>query len=639
MTHATGGIAASPTDPLDAILACVEDPGRLDETKRRLSALGLVTSTARGLEAAGKSLGSVTTEGTRTVLYGDSMTDTTDTIVANAPGVYNTMTGDLTLTVASHQQAPGWVVGIWNRSQGYPVQNGLFTVPVQSVPDVNSFVVNIGAGRAIATNNAEWRYRPRSWRSAQGMFTWLQAFSGQRFNVVHNGAASGDTVQDCLDRFEGDCAAFEPQTVIMQMPGINDTGSGNGNLSEDTIAGRQQVLIDKILALGARLILLSTTPPAPAEARSNLLNMARVQRLNRRLRDYCASRPGVIFFDAHRRIVNPESATGSSGTTASAGTPNAGLIRSADNIHYSMRGARKIAQELWTQIGPAFPTDMSTLPTSSIDNFWSSAVALTGATRAGGVVTGTIVGGAPGVQVGERLKLVGGTEALNEYVTLRTASGTSVSFVTSGGADGALAGTIRLSRSRNLQPNPLLTTAVGGGGFAGAGSSAGSFAANIRVENLVGAPAHVGSVVARSDGYGNDQQVVITPSAAGQQVAISSDFQTYATDLPAMVRAGRTYVGELALSLSGVAGSTLSEIRYNLEFTVGGVVYQAYALNGYADGAVLNSDLPEVHLRTAPLLMPAGAVGQCKWRVVLVFTGAGGDLTVRIGRIRLEEQA
>lgn len=566
--------------------------------------------------------------GYRTVLFGDSMVDTTDTVVSGVTATYDASTGVLTVSSAAHQLAAGWFLTIWNRALSYPATNGLFRTRVASVIDANTFTVNIGANRAVSASDANWRYRPESWRSSQGFFTWLQAFSGQRFNVVRNAAASGDTTADCVARFANDVAAYQPQVVIMQMPGINDTSVGNGNIKEDTIAANQQRLVDLVLSLGALLVLLTVTPPAASEGRTTLTNMMRVVRLNQRLKDYCAGKAGVILFDAFRRIVDPASAVGAALTN---------YIRTTDNIHYSQRGSRFIGEELWNAISPQFPSDLSSLPVSMIDNFWAAATALTSVTRAGGLVTATISGGSPGYQVGERLKLVGGSESWNEYVTLTAAGASSVSFVTAAGADGSITGTIRLSRSRNLVPNHLFTTATGGSGVAGTGTSSGTFAGNVRVENVAGSPGHVASVVARADGYGNNQRVVITAAASNDHVAISSDFTTYATDVPAMVLAGRQYFAECMLSLTGVSGSNLREIRFNMELTVGGTVYQAYAMNGFAEGALINTDVANLHLRTATVALPAGAVGQIKWRASFLFSALGTALTVEIGRVRFQE--
>ncbi|MGK9630504.1 hypothetical protein O6383_23925, partial [Salmonella enterica subsp. enterica] len=129
--------------------------------------------------------------------------------------------------------------------------------------------------------------------------------------------------------------------------------------------------------------------------------------LNARLRDYCKGKSGVILVDAWRQILNPSDATGLA-TTA--------LLRTTDKIHYSMRGARAIADYTWNAIKYFFPSDNSSLPASVIQNLWSAATTLTSVARSGGVVTGSAT--AHGYQVGERVKLWGGSESLNEYVTI-----------------------------------------------------------------------------------------------------------------------------------------------------------------------------------------------------------------------------
>jgi lysophospholipase L1-like esterase len=569
----------------------------------------------------------VPSSGYRTVLFGDSMTDTYETIVPASGVAYDSNTGIATVTSAGHQQATGWYVYLWNRNYTSTIQG--WRVAATRV-DANNFTVQLPAGLAgVPASAATWLYRPESWRSAQAFVPWLQAVSGQRFNIIKNGALSGDTTQNALDRLQRDCLAYNPQVVIMQTTGINDTSPGNGNIKEDTIFANQCSIVDQILARGARLVLLSLTPVAASETagRGTLVNMARVQRLNARMRAYVQNKPGVTFFDAYRRIVNPTDTTGLALTN---------YLRTTDKIHYSMRGGKFIADQLWSQVSGAFPSDYSSLPVSAIDNFWSSALSLTSVARSGGVVTGTSA--SHNCQVGERMKLAGGSESFNEYVTITAVTTNTVSFVTASGADGSITGTIRLSRNTNLVPNCVLATTTGGSGVAGSGTSSGTFAGNIRVNNTAGTPGHVGSVVARSDGYGNSQRVVITPASASDQVIITSDFTTYNTDLPLLVKAGRTYVFECALDLTNVSGSNLSEIRVNIAATVDSVTYQTYALNGYSDGATLNSDATSLHVKTAPFVMPAGSTfANIQWQVLLAFSASGTAITVDLGRMRLSE--
>ena len=161
--------------------------------------------------------------GYRTVLFGDSMVDTYETLVVGVSCAYNAASGDLVVTSAGHQQAVGWLLTIWNRNYGYPSPNGLFRVSVTSVQDANTFTVNIGRSRSLLpVSDANWRYRPESWRSAQAFVPWLQSASNQRFNVIYNGGAAGDRADEALSRVQADCLAYLPQVVICQMPGVND---------------------------------------------------------------------------------------------------------------------------------------------------------------------------------------------------------------------------------------------------------------------------------------------------------------------------------------------------------------------------------------------------------------------------------
>lgn len=560
----------------------------------------------------------------KTVLLGDSMVDTYETSFSGITGTYTPATGALSLAVTGHQQAVGWYVVVWNRNYASTLK--FFRVPVVTVTDANNIVVNVGANLSgLPASDANWFVRIESWRSGQAFVPWLQCASGQKFNIVYNGAQSGDTTQNTLDRLSRDCFAYTPSVVIMQIPGINDTSSGNGNIKDTTIFANQCSLVDQICATNAILILLSMTPLASGDGRSTLQNMMRVIRLNQQLRDYVKSKPNVIWFDAFRRIVDPANATG---------LAFANFVRTTDKIHYSMRGGKLIADALWSQISSRFQSDFSTLPTSVIDCFTNSGYALTSVTRSGGIVSATCT--AHGISTDETRKVVGGSASFNDYVVV-TSTGTNTLTFPLAGADGSITGTITISNSRNLHDYPTLATTSGGTLVAGSGTSTGTAAAGIRVNNTAGTPGCVSSVVSRSDGYGNDQQVVITPASASDVVQISNDFAQYSTQLPSHVLAGRTYVAEFELTMTGVSGSNLTEIRPTVSITVGGTTYIAYALNGYAEGANLNSDVTAAHIRTAPLLLPAGAVTAVQWTLALRFSGAGTALTVKVGRINLTE--
>lgn len=562
--------------------------------------------------------------GYRTVLFGDSMTETEYAMDVASSASYSVSTGVLTVSYTGHQQLTGWYVRLFNRNHA-PLLKGQ-VLPVTRV-DANTFTVQLAANLALpnGTLTGSTQLRFLSWFGSEGFATWFKMASGWRFNVVFNGAQSGDTVANALDRLQSDCLDYDPQVVVMQIPGINDTSAGNGPVSEDTTWSGMKDLVNRITGHGATLILLNVTPVAASEAagRATLQNMARVIRLNKRLAEYCASVPGVILFDAWGMVVSPTDTTG---------LATAAMLRTApDAIHYSQRGGRAVGEALWAQIKEYFPSKPEILPKSVIDNFVASAATLTSATMSSNVVTATLT--AHGFNSGETVKVIGGTSTVfNDYVPLTRIDSATFSFP-SVGADGACTGTILVGRDNNLFVNHMLTTATGGTVIS---PGTGVAASNIRIENTAGAAAFVGSVVSRSDGFGNNQRVVITPGAANDQCRISNGFSSYTTDLPAVVKAERTYYAEAELSLSGVSGSNLSETRFNLELTVGGVAAQSYALNGYSLGPVINTD-GTFHVRTASVVLPAGAVTLVRVTLLLRFSASGTALTVEVGRIALRE--
>lgn len=565
--------------------------------------------------------------GYRTVLFGDSMTDTYEQIQAplTTPYSYERATGLLTVTFSSgHQQAKGWWTYYWDRN--FPALSRVRLYRIAERVDASTLKLDVGAnlpgvpdGDLTPGNNS---MRPRNLRNAEAFVPWLNAISGNRFNVVWNGAQSGDKVSQCIDRLYEACLRHEPDVVIMQMPGVNDSGVVN----EETIHANRVALIDAIVQRVPRLILLNTTPVAAGEVRATKPIMQRIVRMNRRLRTHVAGRPNVLLFDAYRRIVNPTDTTG---------LAQSNVLRTSDNIHYCMRGGKLIADQLWTQIGGIFPTDNSTLPCSVQDCFAAAAVSLTSVTRTSNdVITATATG--HGLITGERAKVfaaAGASEALNEWVTVTVVDSNTVKFA-SAGADGSITGTISLSTNNNLMPNPLLTgtgAAVGGGITGNFASSTNAFLTEVGGTAMTVST----SLVSRSDGYGQDQVTQVTFGDANDRFAMVTNI----TDLARHIKAGRTYEVEAEVSITGVSGSNLSELRFNLAAVMDGVTYQTYALAGYTNGATLNSDTGVLHLKTPPLTIPAFTSMTQAPRMDLTLRGsaAGTALTVKVGRIALRE--
>jgi lysophospholipase L1-like esterase len=173
-----------------------------------------------------------------------------------------------------------------------------------------------------------------------------------------------------------------------------------------------------------------------------------------------------------------------------------------------------------------------------------------------------------------------------------------------------------------------------GGPVTGTGGS-GTAAAGIGITAAGGgAQTAVASVVSRSDGIGYDQQVVFTPAANNDSVAISSAGYTIA--------AGRyaygdklNFLGEL--TLSGMSGASIKSIE----------IYVAYAGgNGYhylaKPQAANNSSYPaaDMTLSIASLVdsvIPDGTVTGISWAVKITAGAAGTALTAKLGRLSCEK--
>lgn len=588
---------------------------------------GLQWSPLAGLTAAqAVAVGRMSKTGYRTVLVGDSMTDNYETVASGVSAAYDAATGILTVTVATtHQQAVGWYLTIWNRA--FTASNKLFRVPVLTTPSTAIFTVSIGAGLAISASDANWRYRPENWRASQHFMPWLQSACGHLFNVVYNGGASGDRADEVLARLDVDCLDYAPDVVICQMPGINDLSAAYPTRSFEQIVADRHAIVDRITAAGIKLIVLTTTGVSTGHAQATVNSGGKVIEMNRRLVTYCRDKANVILFDAWRTMADPLSTTGNAAAVNT---------RTSDLIHYSMVGGRAVGEALWAHISKAFPPVVSALPCSVLDAFVASALTLSSVTVTGGVCSATA--SASGLRVGERFKISGGTPAFNEYVTLATVVGTAITFTTSHAA-GTVTGTVRLGNNVQLIDTPLLTTATGG---TVAGGVTGVAASGVKVTITGGTPTVAASVVARADGLGNNQVAVITSAGSTSEVVIEADFNWAvnggSVNWPAQILAGRTYVFEGLLTLTGVAGSNVDEIRPNIVCDVAGVAYLVYSQQGYTSGSGLNSDLVDYHFRTAPMKLPAGGgTTYFKWGVSLGFSAAGTALTVSLGRIRLYE--
>ncbi|TAL03374.1 MAG: SGNH/GDSL hydrolase family protein, partial [Rhodospirillaceae bacterium] len=475
-------------------------------------------------------------DGIRTVVFGDSI----DEFMHGPNGctaTYTAATGVLTLTFAAHGLATGWFVGVFNRNYPGTALHVKQRLAVTRI-DANTFSVQMAAnlsgvpdGALTGTTYATFE----TWTTSASWVNALQRATGYRFNIVANLAQSGNTVRDCIDQLPA-VLALNPQAVLMHLPGINDLTSGTPPTTEEQTFADQKALILGIIPY-AKLWVPNILPVATGEARATLQQMARVTRMNRRVRKFIKDLPNVVEFDFYSQAINPTDTTGLAA---------AGMCKAADHIHPTTRLAYKAGIAMAAKWDASLPMQNSGRPMSVTDCFDKSAVTLTSPTRSGGVITSATT--AHGFQTGEVCKVLGGTsETLNDFVPVTWISNNSLSFP-SPGADGAITGTVKLGRNNNIFPNPLMTGTGGNVSSPGTGSAPDSL-------NLLsggGSPTFVGSIIARSDGIGNNFRAAVTFNASGDTVIMRGNSTWHATTGPAAVKAGREYYVQALISLTGV---------------------------------------------------------------------------------------
>lgn len=154
-------------------------------------------------------------------------------------------------------------------------------------------------------------------------------------------------------------------------------------------------------------------------------------------------------------------------------------------------------------------------------------------------------------------------------------------------------------------------------------SSGGATATGYAIANI-GGGGNVPTIVARADGFGNNQHLVITAAGAGDGASFTG------TSCHASVVAGDVLQLEVQLSLSAI--TALNNFEISLDFTLDGQAYfcRANSTNGQTPG--WGDTFTDYVFRTVPFVMPSGALTVCRARLQATHTGAGG-CTVDISRL------
>jgi len=556
----------------------------------------------------------------RTVLFGDSMTS--QYYVDNTPNAsYDPTTGLLTITSLSNPVASGWTGMVFNRTYAALKKHINVEFTFVSSTSVTCYIGKNLDGLPTGALSGTTFLRSPTKTGANSWVTWLQSALGWPFDVVYNGAQSGDTTADCLARINDQCLAYSPAVVLMQMPGINDMSAGNGPIDEETIFKNQKEIIERILASGASMVILGVTPVGTGESRATLQNMSRVVSLNRRLQSYLKGRSRCVFIDSYAQIVNPSDTTG---------LATAGLLKSTDQIHYAIPGAVKVADAVYSRVSSLFPAQLDQRPRSTIDCFANSAATASSVTVDGGVATFNST--AHGFLQGERVRVKGATPTeINGWKTALSATANAFTFATT--SSSAVTGTITASRSRSIFANPVLATASGGTVSLGVSGTAASLLSVKNTSGSAGGLTAVASVVA--DTYGNKQRLVCSAASLDDRPG----FETSVTSIfNSDFEAGREYSfeGVLAISSANWANTPISEIMVRLMVNVDSTLFSTFALNTY-DGLPATGSLTAdrtIHFKTAPMKIPAGTISQGYFQVYVRAAGTwSSNLTIDLSRI------
>jgi hypothetical protein len=161
------------------------------------------------------------------------------------------------------------------------------------------------------------------------------------------------------------------------------------------------------------------------------------------------------------------------------------------------------------------------------------------------------------------------------------------------------------------------------------GPATGTAATGITVERLSGSTgACVASVVARSDGVGFDQRMVVTPAGVESWIMRSNTGGAIILGLTG----GEYRRLILSMSVSGVAGSTLLACYAYFSVTVDGVSYQTTLGGSIVSPNQLTEDFSGV-LVSEPTMIPVGTISNASWAVRADFSGTGSAVTINVGRV------
>lgn len=580
--------------------------------------------------------------GYRAALAFDSMTDFNFT-VANASSVAYAG-GVITATMGSvHLMPVGQTFNFWNRS--YSSINAVQTLTVASVVSSTVFTAALRAGDysdLVATLTGTSYVVPFNSKCSKSWLNWLNARGGQRVSIVRNDAQSGDTTTQFLARLPALIQAWRTDginLVVGQMPGVNDIVIDTITQTNDTarIFSNLLTIFDTIRLAGLKMLVGTITPVASGEARAQTRIMSLVVSMNAWLWQYAQRYADqIVVIDGYPRVVDPINTIG---------LARSGVLSAADKIHYTNAGGYAVAAAEQAKFNAALPIARSTLPQSAVDSQAQTVLSSPTGVAASGVVTISAAGAY--VEQGQELFVRGAT---GSYTPL---NGRQVAANSGGGAftiacvvpDGTVTGTLVISPSRQLMPDPIMLTTGGtapSGGITGATTDV---PGQLNAKGFAGTVTGVASIVADSEGFGNASRISVT-AAAAVDARVGWSFKNSIGTIENKLIPGRTYVfeGKLVLGSADASQTPISEVLFELNIGANGTeTWRMCDLNQYenvipliASGVIAET----LHLKTAPLTIPVGATLNSAQATITIRWQAAqvaGTLTMDLSRLAFRD--
>lgn len=180
------------------------------------------------------------------------------------------------------------------------------------------------------------------------------------------------------------------------------------------------------------------------------------------------------------------------------------------------------------------------------------------------------------------------------------------------------------SSERNKVQNPFYT-GTGGSAVPGTGTITGTIPANVAITNS-GSPAVVSSIVARSDGFGNEHQTVITWTTSSDSVKIEQYPANAQFNVGDVIRAGCLISVSSATNLKG--------LEVYMFMTMGGTSYFVHA-NKLSSTSYDNTSFVDYMFLT-PEWKVTGAITAMVLGIRPYANSSTGGLTLKASRALLE---